>query len=159
MIELRFEKKDAFMVLGVEDEAYKIEEVDPGFNDLWMNRFMAKHDEVQPLSVDGAYFAVWTGTLGSDIHVGTYLAGMAVRGGAVAPEGWVVREIPAADYAVFDTTLRDIGDATEFALNRWLPGSDYLYDGDKPRFDTMPPDTSGPETPVSVWIPAIRRVS
>ena len=157
MIEPKFEMKEAFWVLGVEDEAYKIEEIDPGFNDLWMKRLMAKHDEVQPLSVDGAYYAVWSGTHGSDISDGNYLAGMAVREGADVPDGWTLREVPAAIYAVFDSTLRDIGEATEYALDHWLPESAYLYDGDKPRFDYMPPDTSGPETPVSVWIPVVRR--
>jgi predicted transcriptional regulator YdeE len=154
-MEPRFVEREAFWVVGVEDEAYKIEEVDPGFDDLWMNRFMAKHDEIQPFSVDGAYYGVWFGTQGSDLSSGTYLAGMAVEEGADVPEGWSLREVPAATYAVFDTTLRDIGEATEFALDRWLPGAEYRYDGDAPRFDYMPPDTSGPETPVSVWIPVI----
>ena len=156
-MEPRFEELGPLRFLGVEDDAYKIDEVDPGFNDLWMNRFMSRHDDVQPFSIDGAYYAVWFGTTETDISNGKHLAGMAVRGDAKPPDGWVIREVPAAKYAVFETTLRDVGDATEYALSRWLPRSDYEPDTDTPRFDLMPPDTTGQESPVSVWIPVRKK--
>jgi predicted transcriptional regulator YdeE len=153
----RFETRGAFRVLGVEDDAYKIEKVDPGFHDLWMNKYMSKHDTVKSYSTDGAHYAVWSGTTQTDIGKGRYLAGMAVRNDATVPDGWIIREVPAARYAVFGTTLRDVGDATEHALNRWLPQSEYELDIPKPRFDLMPPDTTGHGSPVSVWIPVRKR--
>lgn len=156
-MEPRFERRDAFRVLGVEDDAYKIEGVDPGFHDLWMNRFMSRHDDVRPHSTDGAYYAVWFGTTETDLSQGTHLAGMAVQGDPPVPDGWVIRDVPAAEYAVFDSTLGDVGDATEDALTRWLPGSEYELDGPKPRFDLMPPETTGQDSPVSVWIPVRRK--
>ncbi|UCH43591.1 MAG: GyrI-like domain-containing protein [Dehalococcoidales bacterium] len=157
-MEPRLEKRDSFRVLGVEDDAYKIDEVDPGFSDLWMNRFMSRHDhDVQPYSIDGAYYAVWFDTTGIDISKGSYLAGMAVRDGTKVPDGWVSREVLEAEYAVFETTLRDVGDATEYALDQWSPWPDYELDDMKPRFDLMPPDTTGPWTPVTVWIPVKRK--
>jgi predicted transcriptional regulator YdeE len=159
MEEPRFERKGAFRVLGVEDDAYKIDEVDPGFYDLWMNRFMARADEVGAFSVDGAHYGVWFGTRGTDISVGTHLAGMAVTVDADPPDGWIMREVPAAEYAVFETTLEDVGDAAEYALDEWLPSADYEYDGDKPRFDLMPPGTTGPASPVFVWIPVLTKLS
>jgi len=156
-MEPRFEERGLFQVLGVQDDAYKIEEVDPGFYDLWMNRFMSRHDDVQPYSIDGAYYAVWYGYTETDFLKGKHLAGMAVRGDAETPDGWVIRDVPAAKYAVFETTLRDIGDATEYAQRQWLPGSDYELDTPKPRFDLMPPDTTTQESPVSVWIPVRKK--
>ena len=156
-MEPRFERREDFRVLGIEDDAYKIDKVDPGFHDLWMNRFMARHDDVQPYSIDGAYYAMWFGTKGTDISRGKHLAGMAVTGDANAPDGWVIRVVPAAEYAVFETNLRDVGLATEYALNEWLPNSDYVLDTGKPRFDLMPPNTTGPDSPVSVWIPVKRK--
>lgn len=157
MPEPRFEQRDAFRVLGVEDDARNMEEADPGFHDLWMHQFMSRHDEVQPHSVDGAYYAVWIGTTDTGLSQGTHLAGMAVHGQPPVPDGWVIRDIPAAQYAVFETALRDVGDATDHALTRWLPRSDYERDTSKPRFDRMPPDTTGPASPVSVWIPVRRK--
>ena len=152
-MEPRFEERDSFRVLGVEDDAYKIEEVDPGFNDLWLNRFESRINDVEPYSIDGSFYGVWSGFTEIDILKGTCLAGMAVRDDVRIPGGWVIRDIPAAKYAVFDTTLRDIGEATEYALREWLPGSGYELDTPKPRFDLMPSDTLAPESPVSVWIP------
>jgi predicted transcriptional regulator YdeE len=156
-MEPRFETRTAFRLVGVEDDAWKIEEVDPGFHDLWMNRFMAHHVDVQPYSIDGAYYAVWYNTTESDISRGTYLAGMAVREEAPVPAGWVSREVPAADYAVFETTLADVGAATYQALARWLPGSGYELDVPKPRFDLMPPDTAGQASRAWVWIPVRKK--
>lgn len=80
ILEPRFKKCEAFRVLGVEDNVGNIEEANPGFHDLWMNRFMSRHDNVQPHSTDGAYYAVWFGTCEVDPSQGTYLAGMAVTG-------------------------------------------------------------------------------
>ena len=156
-MEPRFEEKGLFRVLGVEDDAYKIEEVDPGFNDLWLNRFESRWDEVEPYSIDGACYGVWYGFTETDILKGTCLAGMAVGDDAKTPEGWVIRDIPASNYAVFETTLRDIGDTTEYALRQWLPRSDYELDTPKPRLDLMPPDTLTQESPVSVWIPVRKK--
>jgi predicted transcriptional regulator YdeE len=152
MTTCRFEKREAFRVLGVEDDAKNMEEVDPGFHNLWMNRFMSRHDEVRPHSPDGAYYAVWFGTE-DDLSQGTYLAGMAVENCPPAPEGWVIKDVPAAEYAVFESTLRDVGDATYYGLNEWLPKSGCERDFPKPRFDLMPPGTTGQDSPVSVWIP------
>jgi len=152
-----FEHREAFRVLGVEAPAWHIDEVDPGFNDLWLNRFMAHHDQVQPHSADQAYYGVWFGTLPRDLSQGTHLAGMAIEGDPPVPDGWVIRDIPAADYAVFDSTLHHVGSATEFALWHWLPESEFAFDTTKPRFDWMPPDTAGPDSLTAVWIPVIHR--
>ena len=153
----RFVQREAFRVLGVKDRARNIEEDDPGFHDLWMNRFMAHANEVAAYSTDGAHYGVWFGTRGGDISVGMLLARMAVTSNAIAPDGWVIREVETADYAVFETTLADVGHATVYGLDEWLPASDYEYDGAKARFDLMPPGTTGPDSPVSVWIPVRRR--
>lgn len=95
-MESRFEERDSFRVLGVEDDAYKIDEIDPGFNDLWMNRFESRWNDVEPYSTDGICYGVWSGFTETNILTGTCLAGMAVRDDAMVPEGWVIREIPAA---------------------------------------------------------------
>lgn len=153
----RFVTRDAFAVVGVEDDAYKIDAVDPGFYGLWMNRFMAHEPEIRSQSPDGVCYGVWFGAPSTDISSGRYLAGMAAVGPAIVPEGWVKRVIPAARYAVFASTLDLMGETTGQALDSWLPASDYAYDTGKPRLDYMGPDTSGPDSPVSVWIPVVPR--
>jgi AraC family transcriptional regulator len=62
------------------------------------------------------------------------------------PEGIVVWEVPAATYAVFPTTLTEIGATYERMYGQWLPASGYqrapgpdieLYD------ENFNPDTPG----------------
>ena len=156
-MESRMEKRDAFRVLGVEDDASKIEGEDSGFEDLWMNRFMSQQAKITPHSTDGASYGVFFNTRGTDLTGGRYLAGMAVKLDTPVPKGWVVRDIPAGEYAVFDTSLRDIGETSDEALSVWLPDSDLEQDTSKPRFDFHPPGTTGQDSPVSVWIPVKRR--
>lgn len=149
MIEPHFESRAAFRVLGIQDVA-------ANFLDLWDNRFMLQHDIVQPQSTDKAYYAVWFET-GEDLSQGMHLAGMTVGEDVTIPDGWIVREIPAATYAVFDSTLGNVGDTTYQALHDWLPNSEYSWDRSKPRFDLMPPDTNAQDSPTWVWIPIISR--
>jgi predicted transcriptional regulator YdeE len=153
----RMEKRDVFRVIGVEDEAAKINGEDPGFGQLWMERYMPQSKEIEPYSTDGAAYGVFFNTKGTDLTGGRYVAGAAVRADAPVPKGWVMREIPAAEYAVFDTTLRDIGETSDEALESWLPNSGFEQDTAKARFDYHPPGTSAQESPVSVWIPVKRR--
>jgi predicted transcriptional regulator YdeE len=97
------------------------------------------------------------GTNGTATRHGRYLAGMAIYDDTLAPEGWVIRDIPAAEYAVFETTLRDVGETTLEALTHWLPNSDFEQDIAKPRFDFMPPDTTGQMSRVAVYIPVQKK--
>ncbi len=156
-MEPRIQKKDAFHVLGVEDAAVKLDTDDPGFEGLWMNRFMSRQEEVTPSSTDGAHYGVFFNTNGADLTGGSYLAGLAVQIETPAPDGWVMRDIPAAEYAVFETSLREIGETSGEALSKWLPDSGFEQDTSKLRFDFHPPGTKGQDSPVSVWIPVKRR--
>ncbi len=153
----RIEKRDAFRVLGVEDDAAKLDTEDPGFENLWMKRFMSQYEEIGPHSTDGAHYGVFFNTSGTDLMGGRYLAGMAVELDAPVPKGWVTRDISAAEYAVFDTSLGDIGETSDNALSKWLPDSGFEQDTSKPRFDFHPPGTKGQDSPVSVWIPVKER--
>ena len=47
-------EREAFTVLGVEEEFVLIERDDPGFVKIWLERFEAKHEVVRPLSLDKA---------------------------------------------------------------------------------------------------------
>jgi predicted transcriptional regulator YdeE len=82
-----------------------------------------------------------------------YLAGMRAVQIPETPAGWVVREIPAARYAVFETTLAQIADTTDQAFARWLPEACCEHDYPRPHFDFMPPEATRADSPVTVWIP------
>ena len=77
-------------------------------------------------------------------------------GGGRFSIGVIALDIAAATYAVFQTTLGDIG-SEDFST--WLAAEGLERDASKPHFDFHPPGTTeafnGGEDPViSVWIPA-----
>jgi len=152
-MDLEIIARDAFTVIGVEESFAEIEENDPGFKRIWMERFMEHHDWIVPLSSDKVYYGVFFHSNEPDTPPVRFLAGMAVDGAADLPQGWVVREIPAARYAVFETTLARNGETTHQAFSEWIPASPYEYDRPKPHLDYLPPDVEGPDSEVAVWIP------
>jgi len=153
----RIIEREAFSVLGVEEEFARIEREDPGFVKIWLERFEAKHELVEPLSVDKAYYGIFFYPPERAPRPARYLAGMRVAHIPEMPADWIVREIPAAQYAVFKTTLAQIGDITDRALVRWLPEAGYEHDYPKPHFDFMPPEATRADSPVTVWIPIRHR--
>lgn len=54
-----------------------------------------------------------------------YLAAVEVAGASDMPAGITVWEVPAATYAVFPTTLPEIGAAYDRIYGQWLPASGY----------------------------------
>jgi len=145
--------REAFKVMGVEDSFSFLEENDPGFQKIWMERYMSYDDQVKPLSTDKAYYEVFFKSDEPETPPTRYLAGMAVKDVSNVPEGLIVREIPAARYAVFDTTLAAIGETTDYVDRQWLPASQYELDRPKPHFGLFPPDTASGDSPVTLWIP------
>ncbi|MBN1934250.1 MAG: GyrI-like domain-containing protein [Anaerolineae bacterium] len=63
-----------------------------------------------------------------------YVAGIAVTDASHVPEGMVVRQVPEAKYAVFETKLSNIGKTYDYAMHTWLPQSGYAW-GQSPDFE------------------------
>ena len=147
-MEPQFEDRPAFRVMGVLARG-KAEDID--FEALWMDRFMAHHGLVHPLSTDKAYYGVGVET-GEPGEI-EYVAGMAVDEAAEAAEGLVVREVAAARDAVFECTVRTVPQAWEGIFSAWLPGSGYEYDASVASFERYPPGTSAGDSPVFIHVP------
>ena len=94
--EFQIIEREAFTVLGVEEEFALIERDDPGFVKIWLERFEAQHELVRSLSLDKAYYGIFFYASESVGRPARYLAGMRVAHGAETPADWVVREISAA---------------------------------------------------------------
>lgn len=147
-MEPRIVTKQAFTVMGVQE---RCNPDTAGFEDIWMKRFMSFHDKVSPLSTDKAYYGVWFAT--DEKGMMDYVAGMAVGEVESVPEGLVVRDVPAGGYAVFEGTLKTIGETYDYAFGEWLPTSGYHLDKKLPAFEHYPPDTKGQDDPVSIYVP------
>ena len=118
------------------------------YEGIW-KRYMAYHDQVSSSSADGAYYGVYFDT-GDGVD---YLAGMSVEGVDVAPEGLTIRDVPAANCAVFKCTVRTIGQKYDEIFRNWLPASRYEHDVPLPVFERYPPDTKTGDDPVLIYIP------
>lgn len=139
-------RREGFSLIGV------LQVGDPrttDFHDFWMNEFMPREPELRPLSVDGAYYGAFL--CSGRPEAMEMLAAMSVAPEAVVPEGLVMRQIPAATYAVFDCTLATLG-PTWAQVESALREAAYTH-GATPDFEYYPPDTNGPDSPVQIWVP------
>ena len=112
---------------------------------------MSYHDQIQPLSVDQSYYGVYLGT--DHAKPLDYLAGMAVEDVDAVPECLVVRELPAAQYAVFECMLKTLGPTYGTIWKEWLPSSPYELDVAAFGFDFYPPNTTSGDSPMHIYFP------
>ncbi len=149
MAEVTLQPREAFTVLGVQ---VRVNPMTADYKAIW-EQFMAREAEVTPHNSDGVYYGVFfpTGEEGLDDH----LAGMAVTGVTEAPEGLVLREVPAGQEAVFPCTMDTIG-ATWASAFEWLPANGQEYDHPLPCYERYVPSPQGPPT-VTIHIPVRAR--
>ena len=143
--------REAFWVMGVVGH---FSSAAANFGPLW-DDFMAYDDAIEPLRAGEGHYGVYLAADHSQPL--DYLAGIPVRDEAALPEGGpetqMVRELPAATYAVFECRFRDIGPTYGFIWREWLKTSAYEQDTSKFGFDTYPPNTTSGESPVQIWFP------
>jgi len=79
---------------------------------------------------------------------------MAVKDVTATPKDLVLREIPAAQYAVFECHVHKIGETYQFIFREWLPNSHYAFSELAPAFEQYPPEGDD-ESPVLIHIPIV----
>jgi len=141
--------RDAFTLMGVME---RFAHGNEDFEGIW-KRFMRYHDQIQPLSTDKVYYGVYfVIDEGKELDC---LAGMAVADVDSIPDGLVVREVPAARYAVFECTVETISDTYDWIFGQWLKTAPYARPGEnspKADFERYPPATDSGDTPVLIHI-------
>jgi predicted transcriptional regulator YdeE len=128
----------------------KPEEIVLQMNAIWMEQFMPHAEQIRPFSVDNAFYGAW---IFIDENTTAYLAGMAVEDLPVVPAGLVEKELPAAQYAVFDCTVQTIGQTLDWAYHQWLPGSPFEYDISASDFEYYPPSRQTGDELAQIYIP------
>ena len=94
---------------------------------------------------------MWFGDLGSG--PADYLAGMSVESLEGFPSDLVTRDVPASTYAVFECTVRTIGETYDTIFGEWPPGAAHERDPEVPHFEYYPPGTSSQDSPVFIHVP------
>ena len=151
MVQPTFCHKDAFWVLGIQERANPMQVDYHAFWDL----FEARAAEVQPIATEPAGYGVYFPT-GQEGVVDVF-GGMAVAPDASAPDGLVLREVPAADYAIVECTMGGIGPTWGAIYEEWLPSSGYEEDGPKPCFEHFPPGCHEGTAPVRIHLPVRKK--
>ncbi len=147
-MEPTFVTREAFVVIGV---SVRGNPMALDYRSIWANQFMPHQDELMRLSTDKAYYGVFFET--DETEVVDHMAAVAVDAAAQAPAGLVRREVPAATYAVFDCTVKTIGQTWNAIMSEWLPASDYTYDLACASFELYPPGTEGEDGPLAIYVP------
>ncbi len=152
MLQPSFTDREAFWVLGIQERANPME---TDYAAFWA-RFQERFAEVEPLATGpdgyGVYFPV------GEEHIVDVFGGMAVAAGTAAPEGMVVREVPAGHYAVFECTISDIGPTWGAIYSEWLPTSGYAADPAHPCFEQFAPGCHEGAEPVRILVPVRSKV-
>lgn len=149
MMEPKIVTRDAFNVMGV---IVRCNPMGADYSAIWEKQFMPYHDQISWLSTDKAYYCVYFET--GEENLADVMAGMAVGEVASIPEGLATREIPMARYAVFECTMKTIGETWENIYSDWLPASHYEHDAPLPSFEYFPPDDErAGDFPVSIHVP------
>lgn len=148
-----FVRRAGFTVGGVQRRFTAPDEEDPGFQDIWISRFMPRHAEIEPFCSDKGFYGVWFGNVGRG--PADYLAGMPVARREGFPANLVLREVPAAMYAVFECTVRTIGETYDAIFREWLPTAGQEEDPTAPHFEYYPPGTSSQDSPVFIYLPVL----
>lgn len=142
-----FRRKDAFWVLGIQERANPMT-VD--YCAFWA-RFEARAAEVQPLAIEPAGYGVYLPT--AEKGSVDVFGGMAVGANVAAPAGLVLREVPAAEYAVFECTMSTIGSTWQAIYGEWLPASGHDADHLRPCFERFAPGCHEGTVPVQIFVP------
>ncbi len=93
--------------------------------ELW-GQFFARMGELRPVIEPSVTYGVMANY---DESTGEfdYIAGCEVADGGQLAAGFVRVDVPAAEWAVFTTTMGDLQQAYPYIYNTWLPESGYTH--------------------------------
>ena len=86
-----------------------------------------------------------------------FVMGKPARPGAEATDGLVVRDVPAAHYAVFECGMAEIGSTWGAIYSAWLPASQWREDEAAVCFEAFAPGCMEGAEPVAIHIPVMPR--
>lgn len=124
------------------------------YGEIW-NQFTTYDDQVKQLSLDKGYYNVYFAT--EEENMVDLVAGMAVEDVSNVPEGLTTCEVPAMRCAVFECTMKTIGQTYDYIYREWLPKSQYEHDA-KPDFEYFSSDSETEDSPVLIHV-AIKKKS
>jgi predicted transcriptional regulator YdeE len=146
--------REAFAVMGISNRMSIAEESGADYKKIWSD-FEKYNEPLKKISDDQKYYGVTFATDKQNII--DYVVGMAVPEKMVPiDEGLIIRQIPVAEYAVFECPVQNIGPTYQYIINKWLPNSPYKISPAAPSFEEYPPEGQG-KLPVRIHIPVSKK--
>jgi predicted transcriptional regulator YdeE len=134
-------------VLGV---TVRINPTQADYKEIWEKRFMPRHAEIVARAEGKSYCGVYYHT--DEPGLVDFVAGMQVPVGGSVPEGLTCRPIAGGLYAKFRCAMGSIGPTWREIYEQWLPLSAYLEDEERPALEHYPPEATGPDSPVEIFV-------
>jgi AraC family transcriptional regulator len=148
-MELKIVERSGFTVLGMH---YGGKNENNEIPQLWQ-ALGPRTGEVENMADDTAAYGI---SANMDIETGEfdYIAGFEVSGTEAVPEGMVAFEVPGGRYAVFTTTLSQIGETFHNAYHTWLPQAGHQPTGG-PEFELYDEqfDPQDPNSEFDLYVP------
>lgn len=149
-MEIQVVSQPAMCFLGVEQRFISDTE-DPGYSNLWFNKFMPKESEFKKHKIDDSYYALVLNN--SSDGSWTYMPCIRTNEMQTLPEGMVLRKLRAAQFLEFETTVADIGDKWA-QIEEWLKNNNkYSPKVDLHSYELYLPNTNRPESKVLIYVP------
>ena len=127
----------------------------PKVSELW-GKFFARIGELQGVVTPDTAYGVMA-NFDEATEEFDYIAAVEVASAEGLPAGFVATPIPASQWAVFTSTIPEMGQIYPYIYSTWLPQSGYQH-GPAPEFELYGPtfDPAKPESPVDIYIPVVK---
>lgn len=155
-METKVVSRPAMIFLGVE-QRFTSDTEDPGYYNLWFNKFMPKESEFGRHKIDDSYYALVLHN--SSDGNWTYMPAVRIHEIQIIPEGMVLTEQSAAQFLEFETTVADVGHKWG-QIQEWLK-SDHQYRRKVAMYsyELYPPESTRLESKVFIYVPIEERPS
>jgi predicted transcriptional regulator YdeE len=145
--------REAFTLMGTACRMTPSEETGENYANVWSD-FERYNEQLKQISTDKKYYGVTFGT--QQPGQVDYITAMAVPDRtSTIDQDLVIRRIPAAQYAVFECPVQQIGPTYQYIMSKWLPASPYTISPSAPSFEEYPPE--GQDGPVFIYIPVTKK--
>ncbi len=145
--------RESFTIMGTSCRMTPSEETGENYAKIWSD-FEQYNEQLKQISTDGKYYGATFPT--NQPGLIDYITAMVAPDGSEAiDEGLVVRKVPAAQYAVFECPVEQIGPTYQYIMSKWLPASPYTISPSAPSFEEYPAE--GQNGPVCIYIPVSKK--
>ena len=151
-------KKPQLQFVGVETRyanAKTAAQEDHGFMGVW-GKFMPNRPKVAQLAADSSHYAFPVEYPDGSL---TYTVAILTKplSPKAIPQGFVYSEVPAGEYAVFQVTPEEMGEAEQKKIEQWLKSHPEMkQDMGRHKIEHYPPECKGADDTMYSWLPVKR---